>query len=244
MRFLLRLLYKIIWYVLAIVICIGGIFFGVLPLIEAGYQYHYGEDNIYLISGNATGIPIILSLALFMIVVWLFSPDGLRGYFEEEDGSGIKAHFSMKKKLVVLSVSICLAIVGSIGSMCWFERFTLDGVERHCFIAKKEYGWKDVEYFTLKADSHGVLMFEVRMQDGTKHYFNGGILRWAEYYGDGFEKKFPEDVYDYMVWLAEKLGSQNIPMRVEDWEDFMEELDYESWQTLAEEIKNVYEKAG
>lgn len=231
-----------IFRMLAAVSWILIIFFGVLPGVEAGYQWYYGANSIYLITG--TGIPILLSLGLFAVFLWLFSRDGLKGYFEEENGEGIKAAFSRKKKCMAWLLAVFFTAAGIIGSMCWFQRFTLEGVEYRCFFYKKEYTWQDVECFVLKSDSHGVLMFEFQMADGAKRSFNGGLLWCVEYFSDGFEQQFPEDVYGYARWLGQELGSQQIPLEAKGgWDSLIEELEYDSWKTLAEDIRQCYENA-
>lgn len=233
---------SVIFRLLGAVLCILIIFFIVLPMVEEGYQRYYGAGSIYLITG--TGIPILLSLGLFMAVLWLFSKDGLKGYFEEENGEGIRAGFSRKKKCAVGLLSLFLTVVGIFGSMCWRQRFTLDGVDYRCFFYQKEYAWQDVECFTLRADFQGVLMFEFKMEDGAKRSFNGGWLWCTEYFSDGFERKFPEDVYDYARWLGRELGSRNIPLEAEGgWEKLEEKLEYESWKRLAEDVRRCYEDA-
>lgn len=233
---------SVIFRLLAAIFCILIIFFVILPMIEEGYRQYYGTDSIYLITG--TGIPVLLSLALFMAVLWLFSRDGLKGYFEEENGKGIRADFSGKKKCLAGLLSLFFTAAGILGSMCWYQRFTMDGVEYRCFFHQKKYAWQDVECFTLKADSQGVLMFEFQMEDGKKRSFNGGSLWCIEYFGKGFEEKFPEDVYSYALWLGEELGSRKIPLKAEGgWEKLEEKLEYESWKRLAEDVRGRYEEA-
>lgn len=227
---------------LAAALCILIIFFVLLPMVEQGYQRYYGADSVYLITG--TGIPILLSLVLFMAVLWLFRRDGLAGCFEGEHGEGSRAGFSGKKKYLAGLTACLLAVTGMIGSMCWYQRFTLDGVEYRCFFYQKEYTWQDVECFTLRGDFQGVLTFEFQMADGAERSFNGGWLWCAEYFSDGFERRFPEDVYDYARWLGREFGRRKIPLEAEGgWEKLKKELKYESWQKLAEDIRRDYESA-
>ena len=128
--------------------------------------------------------------------------------------------------------------------MCWFQRFTLEGVEYRCFFYKKEYAWQDVEGLILKADFQGSLIFEFHMKNGRKYSFNGGILWCVEYFSHGFEHKFPEDVYDYARWLGRELGGRQVPLEAKgDWDSLMEELEYDSWKSLAEDVRQCYEKA-
>lgn len=228
--------------ILAAALCILFIFFGVLPLIEAGYQWYYGANSIYLITG--TGIPILLSLVLFAILLWLFRQDGWKGYLKKENGEGIKANFSRRKKCIVGLLSCFLVIAGILVSMCWFQRFTLEGIEYHCLFYQKEYTWQNVSCLILKADVQGCLVFEFQMEDGTKRSFNGEWLWCVEYFSDGFEHQFPEDVYDYARWISKELGSRNIPLEAEDsWDSLMEHLEYDSWKVLAEDIRQYYENA-
>ncbi len=218
------------------------IFFVILPLIETGYQQYYGTDSIYLITG--TGLPILWALVLFAALLWLFSRDGLKGYFEDDRGDGLKAGFTGKKKWLAGILAVVLTITGIIGSMCWFQRFTLEGVEYRCFFYKKEYAWQDVEGLILKADFQGSLIFEFHMKNGRKYSFNGGILWCVEYFSHGFEQKFPEDVYDYARWLGRELGGRQVPLEAKgDWDSLMEELEYDSWKSLAEDVRQCYEKA-
>ena len=46
------------------------IFFGVLPLIGECYQQYYGTGSVYLLAG--TGLPILCSLVLPCMLLWLF----------------------------------------------------------------------------------------------------------------------------------------------------------------------------
>lgn len=231
-----------IWYALAIPLCIAGLFCGVLPLIERAYQRHYGPGSIYLLTG--TGLPIALYLALFAVICWLFAPEGLKGYFENEDGSGIRAGFSRKKKCAVCAIAVSLVLAATAGSMFWFQRFTMDGIEYRCFFSKKEYSWQEVECFSLKADFQGILMFEFQMADGSRRSFNGGILWNVEYFSEAFEQQFPEDVYGYARWLGRELGSRGIPLQAEGgWDGLMETLEYDSWKMLAEDVRQLHSSA-
>ncbi|MCI9174608.1 MAG: hypothetical protein HFH49_06600 [Lachnospiraceae bacterium] len=231
-----------IWYLLAVLMCVFFLIFHVLPLIEMGYQWYYKKDDVYLITG--TGLPAALFLLLFFTVLWLFAPEGVKGYFEDDEGRGMKADFSPRKKAAVCALAVFITLSATAGSMLWYQRFTMNGVEYRCFLYKKDYTWQEVSGLTLKADAQGVLMFEFQMTDGKKRSFNGGFLWCVEYFGEGFEEKFPEDVYDYALWLGQELGSQKIPLKAEGgWEKLQEELNYESWRILAEDIRQCYEKA-
>lgn len=231
-----------IWYAFAIPLCIAGLFCGVLPFIEKAYQWHYGAGSVYLLTG--TGLPIALFLALFLVVCWLFAPGGLKGYFENEDGTGIQAGFSRKKKYAVCAAAVFLTMAATAGSMFWFQRFTMDGTEYRCFFGKKEYGWQEVECLTLKADAQGSLMFVLQMGDGSRRTFNGGLLWSVEYTSEAFGQQFPEDIYGYARWLGRELGSRGVPLQAEGgWEALMEKLKYDSWKMLAEDIREIHSAA-
>ena len=229
------------------ILVLGGIiwffitFFGILPLIEEIYQKHFGADSVYSLTGNLTGVPIVLSVIVFGIFIWLFSPNGAFGNLWRQE-KGWKAEFSGKTKCIIAGISTLVAVIGIIGSLFGFERFTLDGVERYRFGQKKEYVWEDTAYFTLKSDLSGVLVFELVMKDGQKYDFNGGLLRAAEYSSDAYDKTVPEGVYDYAIWLSRELGKRNIPMQVADWEKLKKGLTYDSWDELADGIRTAYEE--
>lgn len=232
---------KAILRVLAVILYLLLLVF-MISLMEQGYQWYYGKENSYLITG--TGLPILFSLLLFIVFLWLFSQDGLKGYFEEENGEGIKANFSTKKKCLVGLLSFFLTIAGILGSMFWFQKFSLKGIEYRCFFYQKEYTWQDVSQFILKADFQGCLVFEFQMKDGAKRSFNGGVLWCVEYFSEQFDQQFPEDVYDFAQWLGREMSSQNIPLEAEGgWNQLMEQLKYDSWKILAEDIRQCYENS-
>lgn len=217
-------------------------FFGLLPLIEEIYQMYFGADEAYLLTGNLTGVPIVIFLILLGIYLWLFSSNGILGNLWNGE-PGWKANFSGRTKGIIFGISILVAMLGIAGSMFWYERFTLDGVESCHFGKKKEYAWEDTEYFTLKAaTSDGVLVIELVMKDGERYSFNGGVFRAAEYWNDAYDTQFPEGVYDYAIWLSEELKERNVPLQVKDWDKLKKDLTYDSWDELADQIRAVYDE--
>ena len=218
------------------------IFFGVLPLIGECYQQYYGTGSVYLLAG--TGLPILCSLVLPCMLLWLFLKEGLAGDFEGEHGAGLKAGFSRKKKWAACFLAVSIAIAWIVGSIFWFQRFTIDGIEYRCLSQHREYTWEEVDYLSLKADSQGVLVFEFQMADGRKCSFNGSMLWCVEYFSEGFERQFPEDVYSYARWLGQRLGSLGIPLKAEGgWEGMMGKLKYSSWKALAEDVRKLHGQA-
>lgn len=169
--------------------------------------------------------------------------EGMENLEKREKVKGIKAHFSMGKKIRTAFLALVIMILGGLVSMLWFERFGTEGVERFTFGITKSYTWEDAESFTLKADFHNMLIFRISMKDGTKHYFNGGFLRVIEYNSDGFDEKF-SDSEAYMVWLAKKLKEYEVPLELENKEKLLKELETEGdyWRKAAEEIIESYEQ--
>ena len=228
---------------LAIILWIPITIFLIPGLISHGYDWYYGKNAVHLISGSLTGVPFLMSIVILSVFLWLFSPDGLRGYFEDDNGNGIKADFSIRRKIIIAVLTLIISAAGCIISMLWFERFTLEGIEKHHFFSHKTYEWNEVSEFRLKADSQGVLVMQFEMTDGKKYSFNGGILRAAEYTSNAFDEKFPEDVYDYMVWIGEELGNSGVVMDTSDWDKLKRKLKYDSWKTIAEDVKEGYMQA-
>lgn len=218
------------------------IIFGLTELVDVGYGILFGADEVYIVTGNLTCVPFVLGMVVFGVLVWLFSPYGLFGRFEGDE-EGIKAKYPMNKRLLIAGCSILLLFVGTIISMTCYEKFTLEGVERCRFGFVKEYTWEEAVSFTLKKDSHGVLKFQVRMKDGSKHYFNGGAFRAAEYYSDGFNEVFQEDCDQYMLWLARMFAESDVPLEVKNWDKMIDSLVYPYWKEVAEEIREEYETA-
>lgn len=229
---------KNFWWVKKVLFLLVGIpaLFAGPMLVEIGYQAYYGEEA-YLISGNATGIPMILCLAVVLAYGWLPGVFRIAWLFGGRDA---RAVLSKRKRFLAAGIILCIALAGMAGSMCFFDKFTADGVESVRFANKREYRWQDTDYFTLKADSHGMLVFEAAMKDGRHYSFNGGILRWVEYESDAFEQQFPEGAYDYILYLGKKLKGYQVPMYVEDWDRMIKDLDYKYWKELAGRIWEIY----
>lgn len=93
------------------IVILGGVvwffitFFGILPLIETMYQKHFGADCVYLLTGNLTGVPIVLSVMIFGIYVWLFSANGVFGNLWRQE-KGWKAAFAGKTKFIIAGIGL------------------------------------------------------------------------------------------------------------------------------------------
>lgn len=223
----------VIWFFLALL--------GVPTLIEQAYMSYFGAEQAYFITSNLSGVPILLCIGLFAVYIWLFFPNGLLGNLWKGE-EGVKAKCSKRTKFVIATATLLVVMVGTIGSVFWFERYTQEGVEIYRFGQRNEYTWEEVENFTLKGDWNGVMVFRLNMKDGEKYSFNGGLLHAVEYFNDAYNEQFPEDVYDYTVWLSKELGKRNVPMEVKDWEALKDDLVYDSWKDLAERIREAYEE--
>lgn len=223
----------IVWFLFAL--------FGIPSLIGWIYEKQFGTEQVYLLTGDLTGVPILLSLVLFGIFVWLFSPNGAFGNLLRGE-EGFKAKFSDRTKGIIFGCSTLVAVLGMAASVFWIDCFTTEGIKSFRFGQEKEYVWEDAEYVTLKDDFDGVLMYEMVMKDGKTYHFNGGILRVMEYYSNAFDEEFPRDVDDYAVWLSRELKEKQVPLQVKDWNKLEKKLKYDSWRKLAEEIRAVYEE--
>lgn len=233
-RFIIGVVAIVLWVFLGLL--------GVPMLIEQAYMSYFGADNPYFITSNLSGVPILLCMGLFAVYTWLFFQNGILGNLWKGE-EGAKAKCSKRTKFVIATATLFVVIVGSIGSTFWFERYTKEGVEIYHFGKRNVYTWEEVEAFTLKGDRDGVMVFQLNMKDGKKYSFNGGLLHAVEYCNDAYEEQFPEDVYDYTVWLSKEFGKRNIPMEIKDWEAMKDDLEYDSWKDLAESIREAYEEA-
>lgn len=236
MIFMKSYIKKVIGKIIFLLISLAITLIGVPSLIDLYYQNSYGKDAVYLITGNATMIPILLCLILMGILFRLYSPDGIYGLSAKE-GKGSKAVCSSEKKKLIAATAACLAAAGIIISMFWYEKFTLDGVESHHFFRVQNYEWEDAEYYTLKADIHGMLVFEIVMMDGTRHGCLGGSFRAVEYESVALEERFGEDyAAEYVIWMAKTLKEHGKNLRMEEVENLKQKLDAEYWRAVADEI--------
>lgn len=231
---------KIVFLLISLLITL----IAVPSLIDLYYQNSCGKDAVYLITGNATILPILLCLILMRILLWLFSPDRVYEVGAKEE-KGIKAVWPNERKKLIAAAAICLTVAGIIISMFWYEKFTLDGVESHRFFRVQKYGWEDAEYYTLKTDIHGMLIFEIAMKDGTKHSCLGGALRGVEYESTAMEEQFGEDyASEYAIWMAQILKEHKKELRIKSKEDLKQKLDTEYWKAVVDEIVKVEEGEG
>lgn len=230
-KFFIRLIMIIAW----VFVCI----FVTTFIVDEIYQILLNEE-IYYISSSVSAIPIVLAMAMMFICYYIWFPDF---FYEEiaEEGKRFREKSSIKKRVIITVLSVGIFLLGTVVSSLFYEEFTTDGVIVSRLGKRKIYTWNDVAHYTLKADIHGVLVFSVYMEDGEQCQFNGGLLRGAEYTSESFDKIFPEDSYDYMPWLAETLKRHEKEFVVEDWEKLLEDLQYTSWEELAEEVRDCAE---
>lgn len=213
-------------------------------MVDWVYNRAYGKGSVYIMSGNLSGLPLILCLGFVILLFWLFYAGGIRDFvWEIEEEDGWKAAIPFKKKIIIAVIGAVVVISCSLASMLWNEKFTLYGVEKFCFGAERNYTWEDAEKLTLKRDFQDILIFQIQMKDGSCHYFNGGFFRQAEYFSDGFEEKF-EDSRAYMLWLAELLKEKGVPLEIRDEEELIGNLGTEGdyWSETAKEIMKIYGK--
>lgn len=225
--------------IFAIVFWVVGALYGLPKMINGVYHCWYGQDRVWLLSGNLSVLPIILAIIFFAICVWLYSPYGLLAnmYTGQE---GLKAKLPLKIKIIITIISLLVVILGSLFSTLWHDVFTKDGVHVYHFGVEREYSWEDAKAFRLKSDYNGVLIFEVTMKDGRDYYFNGGFFRGIEYSSTKYDREFPD--YDYTIYLAKELARNEVKMELSDWKKVKKDLVYDSWDELAEAIRENYEK--
>lgn len=220
---------------------------GFLNLIGVLYQWLYGEEAVWLVTAGLNLVP----WAVVLILASLDLPEIQRMVKKEDEEAEQNEAVSdktavpterIKTRRIFWKINIpAVLLIAAIGLIIcvaeafWHNRFTPDGVEIHHFFSKKAYTWDEVDYYTLKAKS-GILRFELVMKDGEKISF---VDSNAEYISDAFYEMFPDDVYDYSVWLAQNLKNHGKELRVEDWEYLHEKLDYESWDELADAIREA-----
>lgn len=238
---LLRMLKKILIALLLIAAIVCCIIIVTPLIISFAYGSRFGMDSVWLLTGNTTGIPLILSLVFWMIVVWLFVPDKWVHPDAFDWLPDIKSEMSPRKKGMVTVCSLFVVIMGSLFASSYYDRFTMDGVEISTAGSTTAYTWEDVDYYTLKADSNGVPIYQLVMKDGTKVGFLGGSFRSVEYPSTGFEEAFSDGSGEYAVELTKKLHDLGKELKVSDWDELTDSLDYDYWKEVVEDIRTAAE---
>lgn len=168
------------------------------------YQINYG-----LFGGEA--------FAIILAVVYMFSL-WLPNYFDEFPGK----RYELKVKILGTLGSLLLLCAISVFYGQWYDVYTLDGVfVKRCF-KEKQYDWDAVSYYTIGTNGLSLSM-KLYFSDGKKtdvfgNDWTSGVMS-EEYY-----EKFPEDWYDYALWLDKTLEQQGKELKIKDKEKLEKKL--------------------
>lgn len=196
------------------------------------------NDNIsYYASYKFNFIYFIIGLFDLALWVYLYSKYGL--FPNRVTGEvGIKSNIPRKAKYKITLLSVLLLLISLIPSFGFYDYFTEDKLIINRLVYTKEYTWEDIDYYTL-SEASGTLTFTVVMKDGTKSDCIGGAaMMWTSNLP---EDKYPDQDYDFVLYLTHTYTDMGIELRVGDWDKLYKDLDYDYWIDLAKDIRKIAE---
>lgn len=201
------------------VIVLLTVYWGICILFLGGAERWVGnkikvETEIYQINFGLSGVEMF---SILLIVIWLFSV-WFPNYFEDDPGK----IYRLKVKNAITIGSILLISGISILYAQWYEVLTLDGVTTKRFFKEKHYDWEDVSYYTIGRKSRGLSM-KLFMSDGKRVEVFGN--EWSNIsVSEGYIQKFPENMYDYALWLDKILEEHGTELRIKNMEKLEKDL--------------------
>ncbi len=214
-KFLNLVLYFVVW---VIVCCVCEV-----VLMQPHFDGIADTESVYYLN---QGFGALVLYATIVMAIWLLPqwlPKLSGKVSEEEIGTGE----SRKKKYVWLVRCILILGILCVGCKYWYEVYSLDGVKVQHWMKTKEYSWEDVSYYTLDTDGKGLAMY-LYMEDGTKVNVFGGSFTVSTT-NEAFAREFPNDIYDYAIWMDEILEQQGCELRIKNVEDLHKKLMLEDY---------------
>ena len=196
-------------------------------------------ENPYILYSHFQYLPLFSGIGLFVLLIWLFSKKGLavRSFSPSEKtdffSEGEKAHlpFSIKCRIALISTLIFLLTLFT--PACSYDFISQDGVIRHIFFYEKTYTWKDVSYYSLRLENKGSVIFVLEMNDRTTIFWNTCLSSNLP------EKQYPNEFYDFSIYLADKLHKQGVPFQMKNWDKFYEKLEFSEDIEFSQKIKEI-----
>ena len=194
------------------------------------------DDIVYYATFDLYIVYWILGMYVLVMFVYLYSkhgvfPDRITG---EE---GIKSNLPRKTKHFIAILSVCIWLFSLIPSTLWYDCFTENGLIVQRLFYHKTYTWDEIDYYTLDAGTDGTLTYSVIMKDGQRaDCIGGGAMIGEENLP---EDRYPEYSYDFVRYLSRKFTAQGVELRVDNWSKLYDDLKYESWIELAEDIRAI-----
>lgn len=209
---------KLIYLIICLVVwCIVfGICEGITMLPHSGKIAD--AESVYYLNQGFAGILLYVSV----IMVVLLAPQWFSKTSAKNPEENIGTLESRKKKYKWLVRCILILAILCVACSHWYEVYNLDGVKVHHWNKTKEYNWEEISYYTLDTNGKGLAMY-LHMNDGTKVDVFGGSFA-ISVTNEAFAKQFPDDVYDYAVWLDKVLERQGTELRIKDKEELQKKL--------------------
>jgi len=211
--------------------------FGALFIGEKIFTWHLGQNIYYAATFDFYILYWIMGLCFFAILVYLYSKNGLFPDYTTGE-TGIKCNIPKKEKHLITLFSSFLLIVCFVLSMMWYDCFTENGLIIQRIFYNKTYTWEEIDYYFIEAQHDGTLTYSVVMKDGQKADCIGGMVGLSNLPED----KYPNYDYDFVRYLSRKFTDMGVELKVDNWEKLYNDLEYDSWIELAEDIREIAAK--
>lgn len=196
-------------------------------------------EETYIFHSDFETLPFASGLGFFFLFVWLFSKKGLivRDYSDNAItnffSQGKKANLPFFVKCRIASLGAIVVLLTMLLPACSYDCITEQGVLRRCFLFYKSYTWENADYYSLRSVGKGSLAFLIEMDDGHSVFLDTSLANYLP------EETYPNDEYDFFLYLAEVLHKQGVPLQVKDWDKLYTDFAFEEDKEYALKIKNI-----
>lgn len=196
-------------------------------------------EETYIFHSDFETLPLASGVGFLLLLVWLFSKKGLivRDYSDNAKtdffAQGEKANLPFSSKCHIALIATIILLFTMLFPTFSYDCITEQGVIRRCFFQKKVYTWEDANFYSLRSVGKGSLGFLIEMNDGHSVF-------WDTSLSSSFPKEtYPNQEYDFFVYLAETLYKHDVPLEVKYWDRLYDSLEFEEDKEYALKIKEL-----
>ncbi len=218
-----KIIKKILAAAVSVSFTLAGLI-GISMLMNIYYQFRFQEETVYFIKSKLSVFPIVFAVSTilyFMLKV-----------FRKNDSQ-------IEQKITLLGMGVGF-VVGII-SLFSFDKYTLDGITAYSPMGEKNYSFDDVDiYHVSKSFASGSLKIQLKMTDGRKFTYIGGVLDAVSYENDKVNKLYSDDSYrQYILDTARIMKEKNAEGFILDMEKIESISTYDYWLEIAREIGRI-----
>lgn len=196
-------------------------------------------EETYIFHSDFEVLPLASGIGFLFLLVWLFSKKGLivRDYSDNAKtdffSQGEKSNLPFSTKCRITFISSIIVLLTMVFPIFSYDCITEQGVIRRCFFQEKNYTWEDVNYYSLRSVEKGSLAFFIEMNDGHTVFWDTCLSSYLS------EEIYPNQEYDFFVYLAETLHAHNVPIHIKYWDKLYDSLEFEEDKEYALKIKQL-----